>query len=240
MNTDTAICFAGHGAANQACARGTYQPPVPGHFSMTQAALFNEARDLAAAVGKEYRPRRPWQNRPFAIAVANWYAKARNGQVPVNGALRRDSWDALAEHTRKQFAVLEQFVRVEIVTEDPYPTADAEAMFRDLDRGVMYVHDAWNGSHPIWDDETANMFRAVHDVFGHYAHRLPFDRASEDAAFRSHASMFPNVALPALASETRCQTCSLVYAEPVGEFKELVCVPAPQWVWQKFSYGFPY
>lgn len=238
---NTASCITSHGSANQACALGTYNGVYDNaNWSLNQAALFADAVKLAREVGKDYRIRRPWQNKPFAIAVANWYAKARNGQVTVDPAERERSWAALAEHTHKQFAVLTKYVRVEIVAEDPYPTADAEDMFRDLDAGVMYVHDAWNGSHPIWDDDTANKFRAVHDVFGHYAHRLPFDRASEDAAFRSHASMFPNIALPALASETRCQTCSLVYAEPVGEFKELVCVPAPQWVWQKFSYAFPF
>jgi hypothetical protein len=69
----------------------------------------------------------------------------------------------------------------------------------------------WNGK-PV----TANdMFRAVHDVFGHAKHGVGFRATGEENAFQSHARMFSPEALPALATETRGQNSWLNYG-PYG------------------------
>jgi len=54
---------------------------------------------------------------------------------------------------------------------------------------------------PTYND----MFRAVHDVFGHAHIGVDFGSHGEDYAYHSHAKMFSPEALPALANETRGQ-----------------------------------
>lgn len=67
--------------------------------------------------------------------------------------------------------------------------------------------EKWNGK-----DVTVNdMFRAVHDVFGHSKHGVGFRAVGEENAFRSHAGMFSDDALPAMASETRGQNSWVNY-----------------------------
>ena len=66
---------------------------------------------------------------------------------------------------------------------------------------LMRVGEKWNGK-----DVTANdIFRAVHDVFGHAKHGVGFRATGEENAFQSHAAMFSDKALPAVTSETRGQ-----------------------------------
>jgi len=66
---------------------------------------------------------------------------------------------------------------------------------------LMKVGEKWSGK-----DVTANdLFRAVHDVFGHAKHGVGFRAAGEENAFQSHARMYSPKALPAATSETRGQ-----------------------------------
>ena len=61
-----------------------------------------------------------------------------------------------------------------------------------------------------------DLFRAVHDVFGHAKHGVGFRARGEENAFQSHARMYSPEALPAAASETRGQN-SWVNFGPFGE-----------------------
>jgi len=61
--------------------------------------------------------------------------------------------------------------------------------------------EKWKGKDVLTND----MFRAVHDVFGHAKRGVGFRSVGEENAYQSHAKMFSPEALPALASETRGQ-----------------------------------
>jgi hypothetical protein len=50
-----------------------------------------------------------------------------------------------------------------------------------------------------------DLFRVVHDIFGHCAHGLGFGALGELNAFRAHSLLFSETALPALACETAAQ-----------------------------------
>jgi len=56
-----------------------------------------------------------------------------------------------------------------------------------------------------------DIFRIVHDYFGHVTDGVGFRAEGEDAAWRSHAAMFSAEALPAMTSETRGQNSWLNY-----------------------------
>jgi hypothetical protein len=104
---------------------------------------------------------------------------------------------------------------------------------------LMRVGEKWNGK-----EVTANdIFRAVHDVFGHAKHGVGFRAAGEENAFQSHARMYSPQALPAATSETRGQN-SWVNFGPFGQFNR-TANPAmteyaeqktgllPAWAWKE-------
>jgi hypothetical protein len=102
---------------------------------------------------------------------------------------------------------------------------------------LMKVGEKWGGK-----DVTANdLFRAVHDVFGHAKHGVGFRAAGEENAFQSHARMYSPQALPAATSETRGQN-SWVNFGPYGdmnrsanplltEYAEQKTGLMPAWTW---------
>jgi hypothetical protein len=78
---------------------------------------------------------------------------------------------------------------------------------------LMRTGEYWDGK-PV----TANdVFRAVHDVFGHAKYGVGFRAAGEENAFQAHARMYSPKALPAVTSETRGQN-SWVNFGPFGDF----------------------
>lgn len=99
--------------------------------------------------------------------------------------------------------------------------------------------EKWNGK-----DVTANdLFRAVHDYFGHAKHGVGFRATGEENAFQSHAKMFSPEALKALTSETRGQNSWVNYGK-YGKENQLAN-PAntiyanqktgilPEWTWME-------
>lgn len=134
---------------------------------------------------------------------------------------------AMAEETKRQFEFLTSArkhgglgLNVEVTSEDPY--SGPREMFDDVRQNnrlrVMGTHVT--GSHPLFADDVNDQFRAVHDAFGHAATGRGFDRHGEEAAFRSHYSMFSSLAKPAMATETRGQNAALNYGSTPGEFAE--------------------
>jgi hypothetical protein len=102
---------------------------------------------------------------------------------------------------------------------------------------LMKIGEQWNGK-----DVTANdIFRAVHDVFGHSKHGVGFRAAGEENAFQAHAKMYSPEALPALTSETRGQNSWVNYgpqalrnfkANPLEtEYAEQKTGLLPSWAW---------
>jgi hypothetical protein len=61
-----------------------------------------------------------------------------------------------------------------------------------------------------------DLFRVVHDYFGHLKEGYGFRAAGEDNAWRSHAAMYSDQARPAMTSETRGQNSWVNYG-PHGE-----------------------
>ena len=104
---------------------------------------------------------------------------------------------------------------------------------------LMRIGEKWQGK-----DVTANdVFRAVHDVFGHAKYGTGFRAAGEENAFQAHARMYSPEALPAVTSETRGQN-SWVNFGPYGaqnrianpaltEYAEQKTGIMEPWTWQE-------
>jgi hypothetical protein len=64
-----------------------------------------------------------------------------------------------------------------------------------------------------------DIFRIVHDYFGHIKEGVGFRASGEENAWRSHASMYSDLARPAMTSETRGQNSWVNYG-PHAEFNK--------------------
>jgi hypothetical protein len=104
---------------------------------------------------------------------------------------------------------------------------------------LMRIGEKWGGK-----EVTANdVFRAVHDVFGHAKHGVGFRAGGEENAFQAHSRMYSPTALPAVTSETRGQNSWVNYgpygafnrtANPaVTEYAEQKTGILPSWAWKE-------
>ena len=117
--------------------------------------------------------------------------------------------------------------------QDPYDTP-AEMLTDVNENGRLVVAKTTpEGMHPLYlevDPDTGlsnnDMFRAVHDFFGHAVHENGLTRWGEDVAFLTHAQMFPEHLWGVLASETRTQNSALITLNKWDD-------PNPQFVDQK-------
>lgn len=102
-------------------------------------------------------------------------------------------------------------VAVRVVDEDPYP--DVESMVDDVRqrRLKVWASAATGNPHPYLSDGENDMFRAVHDVFGHAASGRGFDPHGEEAAWLKHSMMYSPLARRALTTETRGQNCAQTF-----------------------------
>lgn len=120
-------------------------------------------------------------------------------------------------------------VTVRVVDEDPYP--DADSMVDDVRqrRLRVWASAATGNPHPYLSDGENDMFRAVHDVFGHAASGRGFDPHGEEAAWLKHSMMYSPLARRALATETRGQNCALIFHYGGRRFPEQKAVLLPPW-----------
>lgn len=127
------------------------------------------------------------------------------------------AFEAMRQETGRQFEFMTGSrsrgglgIDVGVVGEDPY--GGPQDMVADLREGRMKVLSSQQtGGHPFFDTDENDMFRAVHDAFGHAGAGRGFDRHGEEAAWLSHSSMYTPAARPAMTSETRGQNSSFIF-----------------------------
>ena len=189
----------------------------------------------------------------------------------------RESYEAFAQETADQYAMLlskgYQFEFMPVGA-DPYGGSPWAAM-RDLqenrhmyvfptDEGFGTIEEA--GQHPLladtgmtWKQQqpdgsvvekpvTQNdLFRAVHDVFGHKKEGVGFRADGEENAWRSHSAMYSDLAKGAMTAETRGQN-SWVNFGPYGAqnqganqmdtvYADQKAGIMPDWTWKEAPEG---
>lgn len=138
--------------------------------------------------------------------------------APLHDEHALPAFHAMHEEVKHQFDYLTRpqhrgglGISVEVTQHDPY--ANAGQMVDDMahNRHLAVMSTQATGGHPVFGDTGNDMFRAVHDAFGHAATGRGFDRHGEEAAYQSHARMFRSPqARQALATETRGQNAHLI------------------------------
>ena len=146
------------------------------------------------------------------------------------------AYDALAEEVMTQYDFIKDTgLEVEFYPSDvdPYAASPREMIEDVKQNNHMYVFptDVGYGMDGVSAEEVAvnpmlrltdefisgrrarvnDIFRVVHDYFGHVKEGFGFRAAGEDAAYASHAVMFSPLARAALASETRGQNSWVNY-----------------------------
>jgi len=136
----------------------------------------------------------------------------------------RESYASMGQHVRSQYAHMTKpeaeggmGITHEVTPHDPYPTPGGMASDLTENKRIKTFSSETTGPHEFFSHEENDMFRAVHDVFGHAAIGRGFSRHGEEAAFLAHRQMFPPEAHAALASETRGQNSFLNYS-PENQF----------------------
>lgn len=203
--------------------------PNPDITEAAQMYVQNQGIDYQPP--QEYIPVDP--NR--ARAIADEYDRMEHNPNDPNV---KASYDAFKAETLKQY---EHLVNNGFVMEfypdnfDPYPKGPRQALEDIRDNKHLYVYptddgfgssDNQYGDHPLleqtglqWNGKPVtynDVFRGVHDVFGHGKEGVGFRWDGEDNAWRQHAAMYSELAKPAMTAETRGQN-SWVNFGPHGE-----------------------
>ncbi len=153
---------------------------------------------------------------------------AAYGKLPEHQNSALPAFHAMREEVKSQFDHLTRprkrggmGFEVGVTKEDPYGNPNeggTKAFLGDIaNRRINVLSTATTGGHGVFSDDENDMFRAVHDVFGHGATGRGVDRHGEEAAFQKHARMFSPLARRALATETRGQNHAMIAAG--GQFQ---------------------
>lgn len=156
----------------------------------------------------------------------------------INAPGVRESYEALAKETLDQWKTVKTLdLKIEMIAagENPYPKGPTEAL-TDMHNGHLWVFPTEQGfgdnsqlgdktnpmlattGEKLGDHELLvnDVFRIVHDVFGHGKDGVGFGPTGEENAWQSHVRIYSPLAAKAMTSETRGQN-SWVNFGPQGE-----------------------
>src|SRR5262245_54697170 len=181
---------------------------------------------------------------PRAKAIAQAYDVMPH--TPTDPAAMR-SYDALARETRDQYEFLKRLgVKFEpfppgAVGSDPYAATPRLAAKDFIENKHLYYFPTEQGfgtgaeaaaaaaGNPMLAGSGVkiegkevpfnDLFRIVHDVYGHFKEGVGFRAAGEENAWRSHGRMYSPEALPAMTAETRGQNSWVNYGPYAAQNK---------------------
>lgn len=156
----------------------------------------------------------------------------------INAPGVREAYEALAAETEAQYqAAMDSGLQVSMITPemgDPYPEGPKQAL-ADIRNGHLWFFPTESGFGTLNEaapdspmlqptkfkvgDHTMlvnDLFRVVHDFFGHGREGVGFGAAGEENTWQSHVRMFSPLAARAMTTETRGQNSWVNYG-PHGE-----------------------
>lgn len=198
-----------------------YQLPQMPPSSLAKQSAIGRTFQLAADGDDAYKR-----------SVFEAYGKRYPQLVEATGAQNYDqlleaSYRQLAKETADQFHALPVNMSYHRAGEGNYQSSGE--MLKDIyGNRHLYVyqggdpHDFLNAIDPETGLNTNEMFRAIHDFYGHAVHGNPFGPKGEEIAFGAHAQMFSPLARMAMASETRGQNSFVNYTPVNAELKQRI------------------
>lgn len=217
---------------------------LPRNIGQFNASLHKKAekvaKDYMKSAGLEYNPPNAYAsvNVPRAERIAQAFDSMKHD--PQNPEVKA-AYDALVKETTAQYkVVIDSGLKVEFIdfdkTGDPYagnPRAMTEDVRKNNHMWVFSTRDGFGSSdfdpadNPLLAETefeisgqkalVNDLFRVVHDYFGHVKEGVGFRAAGEENAWRAHMAMFSPLAGRALTTETRGQNSWVNYG-PFAEF----------------------
>ena len=168
----------------------------------------------------------------YKKTVFDAYAAKAPDLIERSGATNYDqlmeaSYRQLAKETEDQFRSLPVNMSYHRAGEGNYQ--NSQQMLQDVyGNRHLYVfqggdpHDFLNAVDPSTGLNTNEMFRAVHDFYGHAIHGNAFGAKGEEVAWAAHSKMFSPLARLAMTAETRGQNSFVNYTPLNADLKALI------------------
>lgn len=123
--------------------------------------------------------------------------------IPKNKDVKK-AYRQFKKELIKQYRLLSKYINFEFVNYDPYK--NSQDMFKDIKENKRLK--VYTGGEYHKNMKCINkIFRAVHDIFGHYIHYNSFSASGEYKAYKHHSAMFSPLAKKALFTESIGQVC---------------------------------
>lgn len=228
-----------------------------------EASVFDQAVEVAQAyanaAGFEYTPPTNYVkvDKERAARIANAYEEMQHNPSDPEVIA---AYDAMIAETEAQYqAMLDAGIEIEFIdfdkTGDPYaesPRLMTEDVRNNNHMWVFSTKDGFGSSdtfdpvdNPLLRDTkfkdkngvpmlANDVFRAVHDYFGHVKEGVGFRADGEENAWRAHAAMYSPLARRAMTSETRGQN-SWVNFGPHGEANQTATADTTVYADQKIG-----
>jgi hypothetical protein len=203
--------------------------PVAGNklFNEPLKDAENIARSYMQSIGMEYVPveKITKLDEDLSKRISDAYDQMENNP---NDPKVKAAYEAMAKETLDQYdAIVKEGYNVEINNNEPY--SNSEAMIKDLKdnkRMKIFSTESGFGDEPITEEQRSenlllkdsgrkdvngetllinDVFRFVHDFFGHAKLGNSFGPVGEENAWRVHSEMYSPEARKAMTSETRGQ-----------------------------------
>ncbi len=240
---------------------------VPG----PDARIRNVAEQYMASRGGTYTP--PQRYVPVDPERSTNIAKAFDEMQHAPDDPRvKASYEAMVDETVAQFnAMRDAGLKIEFIKPgqaDPYALSPRQAAMDVADNNHLWVFptdlgygqagmEAAAKGNPLLRDTGIvvdgrrllgnDVFRIVHDYFGHLKEGHGFRAAGEDNAWRTHAAMYSDLARPAMTSETRGQNSWVNYGPHGSKNRSASSADTvyadqkigllPDWVWDDLTLG---
>lgn len=178
----------------------------------TASGLAHSYREQAGLPHPQTNLRDLRADREKALRVADYFL---DPDVPgQDDPAVQAAYQDLVDETERQFQHIKdagidvEFLSPEEIKErgldpnglNPYPNAKAQAEDIEQNKHLAIASIAAYDAHPLLTDEEYDMFRAVHDFYGHAGVGSGFDRHGEYQSWLHHLSMFQSEGAKAAAS----------------------------------------
>lgn len=228
-----------------AAPEGLERTPTPSRAARVPVAntdVQKVATDYSQKAGIEREPSKyePLDTEKGRAIAKEYEVLPKTPASPGEATAAKRAYSALNQEVAQQFkAIQDAGFKIEFTKEDPYKNS-AEMMRDVAENKRLKVFESGEQPHPFMTKEQNDMFRAVHDFFGHAAEGFEFGPRGEDNAWRAHAKMFSNEAIPALTTETRGQNSWVNFAQGHEEmsqkdrpFAEQKAGLLPEWTYKE-------
>lgn len=140
-------------------------------------------------------------NEDKAVIIAEAYSQ---GKEDLSDKETLKAYREFKRELIKQYRLIKQYIKIEFTEENPYTTS--KAMFQDINENKRVKIFLGGENHKLLKGIN-KIFRAVHDIFGHYINENSFSPNGEYCAFLHHRQLFSKEAQKALFTETIAQIC---------------------------------